>query len=522
MSKDASRAQRRFAIVVRHARELRADQRGTVAVLMGVLLPVLVGTLGLGFEISNWYLTNRSMQNAADAAAIAAATNASSNYDVEARAVATLYGFTNGSNNVTVTASNAATCPAGVTAPCYSVTITGLVPLFLAEVVGFKGNGASQVSLSAKAVATQATQPKQVCLLALGKTGAQDIVTNGNPKANMTGCSVMANTSSTCNGSNLNADYGFAHGTDNGCGVVQVSGVAQVTDPYEKYASNIPSNPCKASDYGAHTWSSWPTTSGSGVYVSGSTTTVCGNVTLSANVTVPSGTTLVMRSGKNGSTTYAGNFDTGGHNTNNGYTLSGSSMTLVFSGASGTAAGGPTGHGTFDIAAPTSTTSPWRGVAVYQDPALTATNTLAAGNSPTWDVTGLVYLPYSTVTLSGAVNKSSNSTYHCFILAVDQITINGKRKSHCSPDRPQRGTTASIRRTRSSMSAASAASRRTVRLSAWQACSRVITSRSRPRSLISRCSRESRSAACCRRQSPVRPICDWDDHAELWSCGCLG
>ena len=62
---------------------------------------------------------------------------------------------------------------------------------------------------------------------------------------------------------------------------------------------------------------------------------------------------------------------------------------------------------------------------MYQDPSLTASNTVAAGNSPTWDVTGLVYMPYASVTLSGAVNKSSNSSYACFILVVDRITING-------------------------------------------------------------------------------------------------
>ena len=91
---------------------LHADQRGTVAVIMAFVFPILIAGFELGFEITNWYLTTRSMQNAADAAVIAAATNASSNYNTEAAAVATLYGYTNGANNATVTASNAATCPA--------------------------------------------------------------------------------------------------------------------------------------------------------------------------------------------------------------------------------------------------------------------------------------------------------------------------------------------------------------------------------------------------------------------------
>ena len=90
---------------------LRTNCHGNVAVMMGLLIVPLAGGLGLGFEVSNWYMTKRAMQNAADAAALAAASNASSNYDVEAKAVAALYGYIDGRNNVTVTASNAATCP---------------------------------------------------------------------------------------------------------------------------------------------------------------------------------------------------------------------------------------------------------------------------------------------------------------------------------------------------------------------------------------------------------------------------
>src|SRR5215471_7076102 len=114
-----------------------ANQSGTVAVIMAFLLPILIAAFGLGFEITNWYLSTRAMQNAADAAAIAAATNNSSNYNTEAAAVATQYGYTNGTNHVTVTASNAATCPSGFTPPCYSVTISSVLPLILTEVIGY-------------------------------------------------------------------------------------------------------------------------------------------------------------------------------------------------------------------------------------------------------------------------------------------------------------------------------------------------------------------------------------------------
>ena len=105
----------------------RNDQSGNIAVMMAFLFPVFLGILGLGFETSNWYRTRHAMKNAADAATIAAATNASSNYDVEAKAVAAQYGYVNGSNNVTVAAANNAACPDG-TNKCYGVTETLLMP----------------------------------------------------------------------------------------------------------------------------------------------------------------------------------------------------------------------------------------------------------------------------------------------------------------------------------------------------------------------------------------------------------
>jgi hypothetical protein len=98
-------------------------------------------------------------------------------------------------------------------------------------------------------------------------------------------------------------------------------------------------------------------------------------------------------------------------------------VTVVFSGTSGSYTHAPTGGGTLDIQAPK--TGVWSGVALYQDPSLTTGVDISdAGNSPTWDITGLVYLPNANVTFSGAVNKSSNGD-SCFALVVADITING-------------------------------------------------------------------------------------------------
>jgi hypothetical protein len=420
MSKHGNIFSIHWATLARQALRLRADRRGNVTIILGLSMVPIVGVLGMGFEVGNWYMRKHAMQNAADAATIAAATNGSSNYNIEAKAVAAQYGFIDGSNNVTVTASNTATCPAGGN-NCYSVTILSYVPLYLSQVVSYKGNatlnGKPQQSLSATSVATQGPTPTQFCLLALASSGAQGITTNGAPKANMAGCNVMSNTSSTCNGHNLGATIGAAHGSNSGCGITQYSNIPTVADPYSGLASNIPANTCssypqepaKKKDPPLPSTNQWTGTQN----LSGNVT-ICGDLQLTGNVTInaPSNAVLVIENGQ---------LDT------NGYTLttsSGSGVTVVFSGTNtGSYTHAPTGGGTLNMAAPT--TGPWAGIAIYQDPSLTSgVDISAAGNSPTWDITGMVYLPHASVTFSGAVNKANNGV-SCFGMVVDNITVNG-------------------------------------------------------------------------------------------------
>jgi Flp pilus assembly protein TadG len=382
------------------------DRRGAAAILFALSMPMLIGGMGLGFEVSNWYLKQRGMQNAADAAALAAATNSGSNYNVEAKAVAAQYGFTTG-----VTVANNVACPGGGNT-CYSATVSGSVPLYLSPVVGYAGNGNGQQNLSATAVAIKGTFIRSYCVLALGMNGVQDITSNGGPKSDLSGCNLKSNTSATCNGHDLGADFGDAVGTNNGCGVIKTSGVPPSTDEYAGLASNIPADSCGG------VYPQEPTVPASNQWVGSKNlsgnVTVCGDLKMTGNVTVnaPSGAVLVIQNGQ---------LDTNGYRFQ---TASGSGLTVVFSGtAGGSYIHAPTDGGILDITAPTS--GPWSGVALYQNPALTSgVDIAAAGNSPTWNITGLVYLPHSNVTFSGAVNKSSNGQ-SCFALVIDTLRING-------------------------------------------------------------------------------------------------
>jgi len=404
----------RSAAAVEGLRAFLRNEDGASIIVIGLALPVLIGAMGLATEVSYWRLHHRAMQNAADAAAIAAATNGGSNYAAEGKAVAAQYGFQDGTKNVTVTVNNPNSAP-GCAANCFVVNVSDQVPLYFSQVVGYKGNatvnGQAVSTITAGAVATSESA-YSYCLLALAGSGKQGITSNGAPKANLNGCNVMSNTDATCNGHNLNAAFGDAHGVSDGCGRTQNSNVPVVSDPYSGLASNIPTDTCGGSYPQEPTKRSGPplpsSNQWSGTYSFSNSQVLCGDQQLTGDTTI-NNAVLVIENGQ---------LDT------NGYTLSGTGLTIVFSGSNSSSYQHiPTGGGTLNIAAPTS--GDWSGVAVYQDPKLTTNVDIsAAGNSPTWNISGLVYLPHSSVTLSGAVNKSSQGST-CFDLVVDNITING-------------------------------------------------------------------------------------------------
>ena len=388
-----------------------ADASAATTVLFAILAPVLIGAMGLAAEASYWRIHQNAMQHASDSAAMAAAANGSANYAAEAKAVAAKYGFVDGVGNVAVTVTNTSAAT-GCTSSCYSVTISDGVPAMLSAVVGYHGNtkinGQSVTSMAATATST-ATPGSSFCLLALAASGAEGIRANGSPKSNLS-CNVMSDTDATCDGGDLNAPYGAAHGTNDNCGVTTKSNVPLINDPYSGLAANIPADTCTSFPQepakkgpalpAANQWSGVSAISGVQV--------VCGDQQLVGNTTI-NNTVLVIENGQ---------LDT------NGYTLTGTNLTVVFTGINSASYQHiPTGGGTLEIAAPTS--GNWSGAAIYQDPSLTTNvNISAAGNSPTWDLSGLVYLPHSTVTLSGAVNKSSQGQ-DCFVMVVDNITVNG-------------------------------------------------------------------------------------------------
>lgn len=396
----------------------RRDQLGNVAIVAALAAPVLLGSVGMGAEVASWYSDKRAMQNAADSAAVAAASNSKPGQFVdEAKAVAASYGFEDGEDGVTVGVWNNIACPGGGPNNCYRVTVGKARPLLLAQVVGYGGDtaldGAPAKLIEATAVAKQVSGPRDYCVVALAGSGDPEAIrTNGAPKADLSGCSVMSNSSARCNGHDLKAEVGDAVGVNNGCGKTQNSSVKKLEDPYASLVANVATPPCADGYPVAPKKKKDQSLPPSNQLADQDQLKepFCGDVQLIAPLIISRDAVMVIRGGV---------LDLAGLDVK---TRDGAGLTIVFLPGPSNREHGIIGDGVLDFAAPK--TGPWAGVAIYQSPAIQRQEISYAGNSPTWNITGLVYMPKASMTFSGAVNKASDGK-SCFVLVVDSLLING-------------------------------------------------------------------------------------------------
>lgn len=430
----------------RHVMRFLSDPRGGVSAMLTLMLIPMIGVFGMGAEASSWYLVQRAAQNAADSSAMAAASNGcgiasdcvgSQTYDFEAKSVATKLGFTDGASNTTVVASNTATCPNGDT-NCYSVTITRLVPIYLTRVVGFNGDadlgGGRAQTVKAVSIARPKGKGVGYCVTAKG-TAANSIEFKGGggggADIDFGGCDFRSNGGASCtNKVGTTTNIGFSDVLDTGdaknCGTERaVVPAVLFADPYAGRASNIPDPVAACSgNYPQATKKDGVTVAAnklSGPQVFSITSPKCGDVVLTGNVTVTADSVLLINNGQLDLGTYKLSAD------------SGVRLTIIFSGTSGAYGHTIVGTGTLDYSAPKSGT--WSGMAIYQNPALTTgVNLIYSGNSPAFNLTGMVYAPESTVDISGSINHATAGDA-CLAFFVKNLHSNGTIAMFAKPTR---------------------------------------------------------------------------------------
>ncbi len=227
-------------------RRFRSDRRGLIIVMFALMLPIIVGFIGLGVEVSYWFAAKRDLQAAADAAAIAGsyelAEGRSSSVGSVATTEATSNGWDSSSGTITIRSFDFnATYPASGS----YTTDQDAVEIELTQDQNLMFAGyfmSSAVTINSRAVGLAVAGSSTACVLALGSANSSKALwVSGSAAVTMTGCSAATNSTDSAavtTTSGLSVDCVFSAGGVSGTPTTTAYSGAKsnqptVTDPYE-------------------------------------------------------------------------------------------------------------------------------------------------------------------------------------------------------------------------------------------------------------------------------------------------
>jgi hypothetical protein len=385
------------------------ESDGSVAVTFSItLIPILIA-VGAAVDYSRANNLKVALQTKLDSALLAGAKDGSSAWKQVASDAF-------GANSNTKFGSASTPTFTQNSAEVYSGSVSGSLPTTFLSILRIDS---IKVAVSATAMAADSDDS---CILTLDHgqpTSHVSLSLNGAPIVNLAGCSIRSNTALDCNGHDGNATKSIAAGTAADCSRPK-SNAPVVPDFYASLAGNI-TTACGASRPGV-TWQGGELPFGPGVITvdKGSYTEyhICGDLTLSGSGALtgnaPSSDSVIIV--ENGSLTVS-----------NGSSISASRTAIVMTGDNNypSSVNFPTGNGqsaSLSLSAPTDSTDPWQGVALYQDPKLTNHVNDTWGPGATFNADGLVYLGNADVVTHG-VTGSSNSK--CSKFVMNSFTTDG-------------------------------------------------------------------------------------------------
>lgn len=348
------------------------DDKGNIAVMASLTMPIVIGGAGLGVETGYWYYEQLHLQQAADAAVYAAALEHHEGNEAGmlsgATAAATSNGYAAASDDISMTWPSA-TYPADERS--VDIVLTREIPRGFSAIFG-----TDPISVRVKATAKY-DPSSSACLLALSKSAANSVWIHGNSTMNISGCVVSSNSLSN---SSINTQGSTsasmpcitsAGGVSINAGTVMtdceepLEDQLPVADPYKDIALPTPGT-CK-------NWTGNNHTAG----------TYCGNInmtghidTLAAGVYIFNGGAITINGGENGG-------------------MTGTGVTLIFmNGASITMNGNPP----INLSAPT--TGPYAGMLFMGDRTGTPLQNKFNGSASS-SMTGTIYFPNDNVLYAG-------------------------------------------------------------------------------------------------------------------------
>lgn len=395
---------------------LAVDRSGVILVMFALLLPVLIGFLGLGIEVTFWYQNRRNLQTVADAAAIAGAYDIYSGGTATTAATAaatdaTRNGYSVSTDTLTVNAPPTSGSYTADTKAVETVMTRQVVPLFASYFL------TSNVTINVRAVATTPDSADKACVLALDTSGT-GVAVSGNGTVAFDGCQVASNSTDTSalsvSGSGtLETDcYSVVGGVSSTSGLTVDSGCKPKTGALpiqDPYASLIA--PIEACDNTGitHNDDSPLNISGTGSYTDAFV--ICGDLWVKkGTVTLSPGLYVI---------------DGGDLKTNATGNLVGDGVTIVL--RNGGQIDNLNGSSTVTLSAPTPSNSAgdWEGVLFYQDRETTSActgnncNTLNGNSSATFQ--GVVYFPNQEINISGG----NEGTSKCLQVVALRVGFSG-------------------------------------------------------------------------------------------------
>ena len=388
-------------------RQFQRRDDGQVAVMFGLAVLPLAAAVGAAVDYSHGNQVRTSLQKALDSAVLAAAIDASSNWQIVA-----LNSF-NGNLN----AKNSAVRTPTFTfdKDVYSGSVSAIAETSFMGVVGI-----NSLTVSATSAATTGKIP--LCVLGLNTfdTGAFDM--NGNSKFNAPNCAVQANTKAsrgmTQEGQPTAVARKFgvsgAH-TGNGYSTAPKDGSPAVPDPY----ASIP--------FPAHDTCD----KGKGLTINGGSTTLspgtyCGGVRIKggASITLQSGVYIMVD----------GSFWLDG-----GSSATGKEVVIAFTGDDATLR--VWGDSTINLTSPTSGT--YKNFQFFQDPnddkgrgawvSIGGNGNTGDQSKATWD--GIAYFPSQNFWVFGNTTVNLNSP--SMALVAGQVWVQGNATMNVTNDNPR-------------------------------------------------------------------------------------
>lgn len=404
--------------LLNRVRAICVEEEGQTIVLVAVSFVALLGFAGLAVDVGQMQVTQRQVQSAADASALAgalelgkcgstadcsamtaAAQDALSENGLSNSTLATQCGSTSGDalsvlvNNGPCAMGSASADPNYGNSQYVEAVVNKVQPTIFAKVLGI-----TSIDISARAEAGVGNYPGCFVISAAQPTSkSNQLVISGSVTLDQPSCGIVddsdANNALQFNGSDTITTDGIAVQ-----GGTKVTGTVAVTP---SPVSNIPAQPDPLD------WlnSDKPTAS----------TCTYTNLVVSTNQTLPAGTYCGGLTIASGVTV---NFDPGTYviegtmTINTLASVNGTGTTFYFT----TGSVDMTGTAHLDLVAPT--TGTYAGVLIYQDPSDTASMTMV-GDSTTV-VQGAIYAPTGSLSLTGNGNLAAYT-----ILDVASATITG-------------------------------------------------------------------------------------------------